>query len=104
MTQRGARRLLGVRPLSSHGKASDLRGPVAALVLTATLGFTLACLTPVAQAAPSTPPTRYLAAVAYDAARSQVVLFGGWNGDTIGGTWTWDGTTWTHRTPAHSPP
>jgi hypothetical protein len=37
--------------------------------------------------------------MAYDAARGQVVLFGGCCGDT----WTWDGTDWTQHFPAHSP-
>ncbi len=31
---------------------------------------------------------------------ARVVLFGG---DGYGDTWTWDGTDWTKRTPAHSP-
>jgi hypothetical protein len=39
--------------------------------------------------------------MAFDAARQQVVYFGGPTGDQ---TWTWNGTTWTKRTPAHSPP
>jgi hypothetical protein len=34
---------------------------------------------------------------AYDAKRSQLVVF---NGDT----WTWDGRTWTRQHPAHEPP
>lgn len=58
---------------------------------------------------------------AYDAGRDQVVLFGGtgvttqpdpnllnparWSDGTIRGeTWVWDGTSWTHRHPAQSPP
>ncbi len=42
--------------------------------------------------------------MAYDAARGQVVLFGGFNRSTIfRDTWTWDGTDWTKHTPAHSP-
>ena len=41
---------------------------------------------------------------AYDAARSQVVLFGGFDGiQFYRDTWTWDGSAWTERTPAHSP-
>jgi hypothetical protein len=39
--------------------------------------------------------------MAFDAARQQVVYFGGPLGDQ---TWTWNGTTWTKRAPAHSPP
>jgi hypothetical protein len=47
-------------------------------------------------------------AVVYDAARKRVVLFGGT--DPSGShamyddTWEYDGTTWTYRTPATSPP
>ena len=42
--------------------------------------------------------------MAYDAATSNVVLFGGGNthGDT-NGTWTWDGSTWTKQAPAAHP-
>jgi hypothetical protein len=39
--------------------------------------------------------------MAYDAARGQVVLFGGY---LMNDTWTWDGTDLTQRFPAHSPP
>ncbi len=39
--------------------------------------------------------------MAFDAARQQVVYFGGPAGDQ---TWTWNGTTWTKRSPLHSPP
>jgi hypothetical protein len=38
-------------------------------------------------------------AMASDESRSMVVLFGA-NGDT----WTWDGTRWSARNPAHAPP
>jgi hypothetical protein len=51
------------------------------------------------------PPARYLASMAYDAATGNVVLFGGvgTSGD-LSDTWTWDGTTWTEQNPAPSPP
>jgi hypothetical protein len=41
----------------------------------------------------------------YDAARQEVILFGGIdsNGTTIGDTWAWDGTTWSAKSPAVSP-
>jgi hypothetical protein len=40
----------------------------------------------------------------YDAARGQVVLFGGFSGSQeFNDTWTWDGTDWTPRSPAHAP-
>jgi hypothetical protein len=41
--------------------------------------------------------------MAYDGLRSEVVLFGGWNGSYLGDTWTWDGTTWTEQQPPTSP-
>jgi hypothetical protein len=56
------------------------------------------------------PPARENFSVAYDAARGQLVLFGG---DTqtpnqglvpYADTWTSDGSAWTQRNPAHSPP
>jgi hypothetical protein len=46
------------------------------------------------------PSARYFAGMTYDAARGQVLLFGG---SGYGDTWTWDGTDWTPRTPAHAP-
>jgi hypothetical protein len=63
------------------------------------------------QSAPAhTPKERQGPSMAFDAIRSQVVLFGGY--DPLGGhhanhsfndTWTWDGTDWTKRAPAHMP-
>jgi hypothetical protein len=42
--------------------------------------------------------------VADDAARNNVLLFGGFGGGTeLGDTWTWDGTDWTQRSPADAP-
>jgi hypothetical protein len=52
------------------------------------------------------PHARDLASMSYDAATSTAVMFGGTGGSTeqtLGGTWTWDGTTWTKQTPATSP-
>jgi hypothetical protein len=50
------------------------------------------------------PPARAFAAMAYDAATSTMVLFGGeTRSSLLGDTWTWDGTTWTPRTPAAHP-
>ncbi|MCB9879096.1 MAG: hypothetical protein H6835_15985 [Planctomycetes bacterium] len=52
------------------------------------------------------PPRRFGHAMAYDAARGRVVMFGG---RTYAGTiflqdtWEWDGTSWTPFTPAHRP-
>lgn len=45
-------------------------------------------------------------AMAYDAARGEVVLFGGGPPAGIGrsDTWVWDGASWTRRLPANTPP
>lgn len=59
----------------------------------------------------SPPPLRG-PAMTFDAACGDVVLFGGTAGQSgcsacgrfTGDTWTWDGTDWTQRTPAHTPP
>ncbi|MBI4712504.1 MAG: hypothetical protein HY762_04270 [Planctomycetes bacterium] len=54
-----------------------------------------------------TPSWRDAPAMAYDAARGKVVLFGGYNIPTktrLGDTWEYDGTNWTQRFPANSPP
>ena len=50
---------------------------------------------------PTAIPGRGDHAMAFDAARQRVVLFGGYS---LGDTWSWDGATWTQRTPAASPP
>ena len=48
-----------------------------------------------ATASSATPPPRAYIGMAYDAARGNVVLFGGWNGvGYLADTWTWDGATW----------
>jgi hypothetical protein len=56
----------------------------------------------------TTPPARENCALAYDAARGVTVLFGGYyssGGDHfLKDTWEWDGTDWTQRSPANSPP
>jgi hypothetical protein len=56
---------------------------------------------------PATSPTaRGAAVMAYDAATSGIVLFGGLDSTDarLGDTWTWDGSTWTQQHPATSPP
>jgi hypothetical protein len=59
----------------------------------------------------TSPPAMRDSAITYDAAARQVVLFGGdtqnpntfaYSG-TLGGTWLWNGTTWSEATPAASP-
>ena len=42
--------------------------------------------------------------MAYDAARGEVVLFGGRRLRLLDDTWTWDGTDWTERSPRHRSP
>ncbi|MCA8970584.1 MAG: hypothetical protein KDC95_12395 [Planctomycetes bacterium] len=49
------------------------------------------------------PAARFGSAVAYDAARQRVVLFGGGSNPHLGDTWEWDGTNWTELKPASSP-
>lgn len=57
------------------------------------------------------PTPRAFAAMAYDRARKEVVLFGGIGIDDdgqpytqLGDTWTWDGAGWTREEPPASPP
>jgi hypothetical protein len=47
----------------------------------------------------NSPPALWGAAMAYDTARQQTVLFGGiqLSGQGPGGTWLWDGNNWTHK-------
>lgn len=60
---------------------------------------------------PSTvPPARQLQAMAYDAGRKRVVMFGGTNASSgalasgaLGDTWTWNGSNWTKMNPSTSP-
>ena len=58
-------------------------------------GCTIACT--------SSPSGRYIPAAAYDPATTQVVLFGGNNGNYLNDTWTWNGTTWAQQSPVTSP-
>ena len=75
---------------------------------TAVAAFSLALALPLpaAQAqTTATPPGRIAARMAYDAARQEVVLFGGLDGTgfPLVDTWIWNGTNWTERHPAPSP-
>lgn len=58
------------------------------------------------QRTPATvPPARYGQAMAFDATRGVVIMFGGRNGNSVlGDTWVWDGNDWTQLSPATSPP
>ncbi len=57
----------------------------------------------------NSPPRRQWASMVYDSVRNEVVLFGGYDGyppssnGLLGDTWTYDGTNWTQKFPAHSP-
>jgi hypothetical protein len=54
---------------------------------------------------PISLPGRAAHAMAYDAARKRVILFGGGTASVArNDTWEWDGQQWTLRTPATSPP
>ncbi len=50
------------------------------------------------------PPERYWHSMAYDRARSRVVLFGGMSLELVQDTWEWDGRDWTEVTSAMVPP
>jgi hypothetical protein len=57
------------------------------------------------QRLPSTMPSpRSNHSMAYDAARGEIVLFGGYDTGTLGDTWVWNGTDWTQKAPATVPP
>jgi hypothetical protein len=77
------------------GKSRLLVAAVLVGMLAALVPATPAVAAVAASPLPGTGP-----GMAYDAADGQVVLFGG----SAGRTWTWDGSSWTRRTPAHSPP
>lgn len=52
------------------------------------------------------PSPRAYTSMVYDAARANIVLFGGLNWDALynGDTWTWDGLTWKNVTPTSASP
>jgi len=51
------------------------------------------------------PPARDSAAMAYDTATHQLILFGGTaNGADLSDTWTWNGNRWNQLSPATVPP
>ena len=54
----------------------------------------------------NSPVSRTGHAMAYDAGRNRVVLFGGATvapTTALGDTWEWDGAAWSQATPAHAP-
>ena len=53
----------------------------------------------------NSPSARGWCKLAYDEARSRIVLYGGANATTtLQDTWEWDGTNWTQRAPTANPP
>lgn len=52
----------------------------------------------------TSPPARWVSAMAFDSNRGRAVLFGGGASWWFGDTWEWDGTNWQQRFPAVSPP
>lgn len=58
------------------------------------------------QESPQTSPAaRYAPVMAYDSARSQVVLFAGTVGPNLfDDTWVWNGVNWTQQIPQTNPP
>jgi hypothetical protein len=81
------------------------------LVLSGTPAASAVSLTPNwLQLSPATsPPARTAAAMAYDPATGDTVLFGGVQVTSgpevlLGDTWTWDGSTWSQVFPSASPP
>lgn len=78
----------------------------------ATLGTILAAAPAVGQmdwkrqATTKLPPYRSSHAMAYDAARDRIVVFGGLDGSQqdLNDTWTWDGVQWMQQNPGNSPP
>src|SRR5262249_55839043 len=82
------------------------RSPRTLLVMAAAVSVLLTAM-PAGQAwaaEQAAPAPRGRMGMAYDAARGQVVLFGGAGGSLRNDTWTFDSTGWTKRAPAHRPP
>lgn len=50
------------------------------------------------------PANRSGHAMAYDSQRGKTVLFGGYNGGSLGDTWEWDGATWQQVVPTGASP
>lgn len=51
----------------------------------------------------TSPPARNEAAMAFDAARGRMVMFGGFGTTLLAETWEYDGTTWIQRSPTNNP-
>lgn len=79
--------------------------PGMAVLLCASLFAVSACGPPTPFGGRATPPDLSFPTMAFDAARQQIVLFGGYSpqGGELNDTWTWDGRNWTRQHPAKSP-
>lgn len=53
---------------------------------------------------PAALTDRQDAGMAYDPVRGACLLFGGWRAGFLTQTWSWDGETWQHLQPTHTPP
>jgi RHS repeat-associated protein len=92
---------------SPTGAIDSGAGGSDALVVSSVFGTLAPSLTWTQKCSPSVPRASNGANMAYDAARQQIVLFGGYdqNTNTISSeTWIWDGTSWAQRFPQASPP
>ena len=91
--------------LASIAGASIVLTPTAAAAQTTTASSTWTSLNP-NPTATNTPSGRDGAAMAYDPATNQVVLFGGYTGNGYGqSTWVWNGSSWTQvNTPTNQTP
>lgn len=101
--------MMQLRPLVPHCRFERSPFPGGALalaVLTASAWLPAQYTQWVAQTATTQPPYRLDHAMVYDAARQEVVLFGGRpaTGAPHGDTWVWNGSTWSLRVPPASPP
>ena len=55
------------------------------------------------QMTPASPADRLEHAMAYDSVRGKVIMFGGYDGSHLNGTWEYDGVNWTYVTTASRP-
>ncbi|CAN5923387.1 hypothetical protein BH11MYX3_BH11MYX3_21680 [soil metagenome] len=94
-------------PVASFAGAADVAGRRVVVyggITTATYVWTGAW-TRIASSAPNNPGRLNSNAMAFDAKRREFVMFGGTDGTTDSArTWVFDGSIWTERTPATSPP
>jgi hypothetical protein len=92
----------GGQRLAAAAVALLAAGGVVGVVPSAVQASAATAATWTKQAPATSPPFRFDAAMAYDAATGNIVLFGGI--PLYDDTWTWDGSTWTKQAPASHPP